>query len=557
MTARRGDERARGDAAGRDSGTGRTELAGYLFAGAIVAVWAWLYLRGLGGFPLQMWDESRYAVPARNMLTSGNWLDPQLQVNTHSESLETSVRLVKPPLVYWLQAVAMRWAGTTTFAARLPSALATLGTAALVYRIAARTFDRRAGLAGALVFLAVPQVLSGNHGGRAAVPDAVLLFFGSLFVWLTWRGRERPRLLVPAGVAAGLAVMTKGFAAGVFVIALCPLLVYAREAYLARWRWTLAGIASTLAVALPWHLYALWAHGLEFVSQYVVQSALSRVVGGAPSYYGDPVFPFMNYPYIRKFVIPPLRFDTPVFQVGIVLAVGLLAWRVRRDGRAAHAEEFVLLWWTVAVPLTFVLGGGNKAWYVMPMHVPGAALIGSVPAALYDAAVGSASGDPGGGRSRRDRLRSVLPDGGGRRLRSVLPGGRERRELAGTAVYVLCCVLVVLALPTAGTVSDWAEVDAEQKRIATGIAAETAPDEPVYVLDDVGRASLMTMPFYADRDYRRTTRSRVRTDGTIRYVIVPVDGIDRLGVAHRVLERGDESEVALVAVRERGEAQSG
>jgi len=543
----------------------------HVFLATIVAIWAMLYVRGLGEHPLRVWDESRYAVPARNMVTSGNWLDPQLQVNTKSTSLDTGVRLVKPPLLYWLQATAMTVFGATEFAARLPSALAALAASGLIYRIGSRTYDRYAGFAGALLFLIFPGILLGSHAGRGAVPDATLAFVGSCFVWLTWRGRRDPRLLVPAGVAAGLAVMTKGIAAGVFVFAVLPLVLGAWRAYYTQWRWTLAGVVSTLVVALPWHLYAWLAHGQAFVEQYFIQAVVARVKGnasvaGRPSsaYEGsspgsniEPVFEVMNYPYLRKaagLLAPPYDYGIPFFVLLLVLALAFVGWLVRRDGRDRHVDKLALLWWTAAVPLTFAVVGGNQPWYVLPMYVPGAVVLGYVPAALLDGTFGTMvadvlertglSTDTVGSISPRDRLRAALPDE---------PSSRARVR---TALYLGCCLVVALALVTSYAAPPDNQFDYEQRALGETIAAETPGEEPIYVwfAGDAWRKSLMSVAFYADRPYERVSLDRLRSDEGIRYAIVPVGKVERLDVNHEVVANGTENHVLFVRFPDRAGA---
>jgi 4-amino-4-deoxy-L-arabinose transferase-like glycosyltransferase len=541
----------------------------HLFVGVLVAVWAGLYLYGLGDHPLRVWDESRYAVPARNMVTSGNWLDPQLQVNTNELSLDPSLRLVKPPLLYWLQATAMTVFGSTVFAARLPSALATLATAVLVYHIATRTFDRRAGLAGGLAFLIFPGVSVGSHAGGAAVPDPLLTLCGSLFVWLTWRGREQPRLLVPAGIAAGLAVMTKGVAAGVFVIALVPLAVWARRRYREHWRSVLAGVASTLVVALPWHLYAWLAHPQEFVDEYFIKAVITRIEGDASvpgrvrtdvegSTVGpeiEPVFEFMNYPYLKLALgtfVPPYEYALPVFIVAFVLALVVVAWLVRRDGRARHSDKLALCWWAAAVPLTFAVVGGNQPWYILPMYVPAMALVGYVPAALLD---GTLRAIAGGALARLGIDGSSLLDGRVE-LRSTLRAGRARTpepELVRTAAYVGCCVLFASLLLASFAPPPSNEFDYEQRALGETIATEVPEEEPVYAwfAGDAWRRALMSVSFYADRTYVAVSLDRVRSDEQIRYAIVPIGEAERLDVSYEVVAEGPDNYVLFVRFPDR------
>jgi 4-amino-4-deoxy-L-arabinose transferase-like glycosyltransferase len=497
------------------------------------------------------------------MVTSGNWLDPQQQINTKSASLDSGVRLVKPPLLYWLQATSILVFGATEFAVRLPSALAALAGSGVIYRLGSRTYDRRAGLAGAVLFLVFPGMLLGSHAGRGAVPDATLALFGSLFVWLTWLGRNQPKLLVPAGLAAGLAVMTKGVAAGVFLFAVLPLVASAWRSYYSQWRWAFAGVLSTVVVALPWHLYAWVAHGESFIEQYFLQAVLARVNGNATvvgrpdsaidgSEAGsdiEPVFEFMNYPYLLKtaeLIGPPYEYALPFFLLLFLVAIVLLLWLVRRDGRAQHVDKLALLWWSLSVPVTFAIVGGNQPWYVLPMYVPGAVLLGYVPAALYDGTVGSMidstltrfglAGNRLGAISPRDRLRDAL-------LQESGDPARVRN-----ALYLVCCLVVALVLVASYAPGPANEFDFEQRDLGQTIASETPEDETIYVwfAGDAWRKSLMSVAFYADRSYERVSLDRLRSEEEIRYAIIPVSEADRLDIDHRVVVNGTENHVLIV-----------
>ncbi|MFC4989772.1 ArnT family glycosyltransferase [Saliphagus infecundisoli] len=487
-----------------------------LLLAAVVGLWIALYVEGLGDFPLRVWDESRYAVPARRMAEGGSWLEPRIRLDTHEPGLAVEPRLVKPPLTYWLQAGAMVLLGVSEFAARLPSAIAALGCAGLVYRIGARTYGRRAGFAGAVVLLVFPGLLLGSHGGRAAVTDPLLALAGSGFVWLTWRGRERPRLLVPAGICAGLAVMTKGVAAGVFVVAVAPVLVHSFRAY--RTPWTVAAVAATAVVALPWHLYAWLVHGEEFVHQYFLTAAASRASGEMAPPPAEPLFGFMNYPYFRfalEMFGPPYPYALPVFGAGLVCAVALLGQRVRRDGPAPHADGLFLCWWAAAVPLTFAVAGGNHPWYLLPMYVPGAVLASSVPAALAP------------------RVESLD-------LSVELSSG------AGTAVYAAVCLCLALLLVGVYAPAPAEAHDAEQRELGEAIDVEVPEDEPVYVHTDTDRRALMSLVFYGDRPLEEASSTALEGDPAVRYAIVPVENRQQLDRDHRVLAEGPVNGVAVV-----------
>ncbi len=74
----------------------------------------------LGARPLISPAEARYALVAREMVESGDWIQPRFN---HARFYE------KPPLTYWFVGTAYRLFGFNELASRLPSALAYVGTA--------------------------------------------------------------------------------------------------------------------------------------------------------------------------------------------------------------------------------------------------------------------------------------------------------------------------------------------------------------------------------------------------------------------------------------------
>lgn len=509
--------------------------------GVIVLVWAWLYLVGLGDLSVHVWDESRYVSPARDMAQGADWLIPRLRVNTFTFDLDPTVRLQKPPLLYWLQATSMLAFGTTAFAGRLPTALATLGCAGIVFHLGRHTYDRRAGFAGAVLFLVFPGMLLGSHGGTAGVPDTLMAFFGSLFVWLTWRGRSRPRLLVPAGIFAGLAVMTKGVAAGVFVVVLVPVVLRWYRDYLTRW--TALAVASTVIVALPWHLYAYLTHPEAFVHDYFEMAVTARVGGQLATQDVEPLLPFFNYPYLQyglDAILPPYPYLLPLFAMGAVGGLVLVVTWVRRDGYRSHLDKVFLVWWTLAVPLTFAVGGGNQPWYFLPMYLPGMVVVGYLPAAIAD---GSALAV-----LRRTRFGRAVDERwpGWSVLDRIRLGHDTRMELVAFALVVLVVAGGCVTLYGPPLHDDFND---GQRDVGQALNAEVPPDGTVHVFLDrnVTHRALMATEFYADRDLEWTIPDELRTDRSIRYAIVPYDEGASYGRDRRVLARSASNGIEAIA----------
>jgi len=117
-------------------------------------------------------DETRYAVVAREMRDSGDWIVPHLNGEIYAE---------KPPLFFWLVNLSTFFFGENSeLTNRLPSALAGLFAVLVTFVFAKRLFNEKAGLFSGLALatcLLFPQV------SRWMVLDSllVLLFLMATF----------------------------------------------------------------------------------------------------------------------------------------------------------------------------------------------------------------------------------------------------------------------------------------------------------------------------------------------------------------------------------------
>ena len=120
---------------------------------------------GIGSIPLLDPDEPVYAETAREMLAAGDFLSPRIFGNFWYD---------KPPMYYWLVAVAQFIFGDSEFAARFPAALMACGTSVMMYVGITRLFNERAGFWSAMILTSCVEFF---YMGKAAVTDTTLLFF--------------------------------------------------------------------------------------------------------------------------------------------------------------------------------------------------------------------------------------------------------------------------------------------------------------------------------------------------------------------------------------------
>src|ERR1044071_7378642 len=192
-------------------------------------------------------DEPRFALVARDMVASGDWLIPRVGGEIYAD---------KPPLFFWLIALGLQITGSLRLAFLLPSLLSAMGCVLLTYDLARRLWSREVGLVAGLSLLMTLQFV---WQARQAQIDATLCFWTTLSLY----GLLRHLLLGPSTrwyvvgwAAAGLGIITKG-------VGFLPLLSLL-PAMTLRWRgWTpgiaavslrqwLAGVLALLAAVGVW-----------------------------------------------------------------------------------------------------------------------------------------------------------------------------------------------------------------------------------------------------------------------------------------------------------------
>src|SRR5437868_11174929 len=161
-----------------------------------------------------LYDESegQLAGGAREMVDSKKWLVP---TNNGTPILET------PPLAYWTVALSLKIFGVSAAAARLPIALAMLGSVALTFLIGERLAGYWRGFAAGLIHVcSVGPFLA----GRLVTPDAIYALLITAAIYCAVRGyqHKKSRRAWFAGLcfATALATLTKGSGALFYLAAI-------------------------------------------------------------------------------------------------------------------------------------------------------------------------------------------------------------------------------------------------------------------------------------------------------------------------------------------------
>jgi 4-amino-4-deoxy-L-arabinose transferase-like glycosyltransferase len=306
------------------------------------------------GMPLLDPDEGLYADIAQEMLARGDWVIPHINGLPYLE---------KPPLYFWLTALAFQLFGPSEWATRLWSAISALGTVLLTWRIGRRLYGRSAGLLAGVV---VATVVGNALYVRRASTDQLFVFCLTLAIYGFLRDAERPdrgraRFLL-FYVGAALAVLAKGFIGVVFPV----LIVGVALVTVRRLRWrelNLArGAALFAAIAVPWHALVAWRSPMLF-NFYVVDNHLLR---------------FLN---ARRYVEDDVPSSTPAFLIASFLWA--FPWSVftlarREPDRSPRARwRPVVAIWLVAIVGVFALSRFKHEYYALPAFPALAVLVGA------------------------------------------------------------------------------------------------------------------------------------------------------------------------------------
>jgi 4-amino-4-deoxy-L-arabinose transferase-like glycosyltransferase len=294
---------------------------------------------GLGTPPLFDLDEGAFTASTTEMFLRGDFL---------SSYLLGEPRHDKPILIYWLQAASISLFGTSEFAWRLPSALASAGWILVTYAFIGRVSNRSAGLTAALVIATAAGLTIIT---RAATADALLnlwLACAGYATWL-WLREDDRRWLYAAWLAMALGFLTKGPVALVIPGGAMFLWCASQREWrrFLAWALPLGPILLFLAVASPWFVLQTWLEGPGFLAGFFLKHNLSRFDTPMESHGG-------NYFYYVPVVLFSLLPHT-----GLLLsALGRLreVWRDR-------LLRFGLIWFLVAFVL-FSFSGTKLPHYV-------------------------------------------------------------------------------------------------------------------------------------------------------------------------------------------------
>jgi 4-amino-4-deoxy-L-arabinose transferase len=301
----------------------------------------------LGFRALWIPDESRYAEIAREMAESGNWVVPQLLGLNYFE---------KPAGGYWFTALSQALLGENLFAGRLPVALATGLSTAVVGVLAQLMWqDARKAWIAALIYLS-SALVAGLALYITLDPLLTLWLNLALLAFHVATTSPTPRRRLGAwallGAACGMAFLTKGFIAWLLpVLVAGPYMLWQRR--LAElFRYGPLAVLVAVLVAAPW-AWAVHQQAPDFWNFFFWNEHVRRFAA-ADAQHSEPFWFYL--PVLLLGCLPWLGFLVPAFRH---------AWTEKRDPRVG----FLLIW--LVLPLAFFsLTRGKLPTYILPCFTP-------------------------------------------------------------------------------------------------------------------------------------------------------------------------------------------
>lgn len=309
-----------------------------------------LYSLCNGQVPVTDPVEANYALTAKEMLLSADWLSPRIYGEFWFD---------KPVMTYWLIIISYLVFGVNEFAARFPSALFSAASVTLAYWFSYKLYGHRQ--IALLTALVLGTSLEYWVLARMIITDGVLFFFSSTSLvafYLGLRHHGQGWFIIAYG-AAGLAVLTKG----PIGLLLPGLIVVCYVLGSRQWKmlWNLylfRGLAVFFAVAGPWYYMMYALHGMDFVNMFLgLHNYLRATVSEHPQ---DNVF----YYYLVLFPVSLLPWSG-------VLAGGIFS---RRLPWPVHSG-FLLTWMVVIIGF-YSLMATKYLTYVFPASFPAAIITG-------------------------------------------------------------------------------------------------------------------------------------------------------------------------------------
>ncbi|MFV0636311.1 ArnT family glycosyltransferase [Mitsuokella sp.] len=317
-----------------------------------------LVLAGNGQLAITDPVESNYALTAKEMLASGDYISPRIYGNYWYD---------KPIFFYWELLAAFSAFGVNEFAARFFPAVFSVLNVLETYYFARKLYDKSTALLSALIFGTTTAFF---YLSKAVITDMTFVFFFNAVLiafFLAYRSGRRS-LYVLAFLFSGLTVLTKGpigFLLPGFIL-LVFLCVRRRPKELLRMKW-FSGMAVFLLVGGSWYYVMYRLHGMDFIDTF-----------------------FGVHNFLRARVAEHARDDVWFYYI-LIFLLGFLPWsfvvlwqvkkrwqelKARVKERSFSEGALFLFIWALLVHLFFQCMATKYVTYTQPAFLPMAILAG-------------------------------------------------------------------------------------------------------------------------------------------------------------------------------------
>jgi 4-amino-4-deoxy-L-arabinose transferase-like glycosyltransferase len=294
----------------------------------------------------------------------------------------------KPPLFFWLQVLSMKVFGINEFAARFPNAICGLFTLSFIFYIGSKHYNR---LLGWLWVVAYTGSFLPHFYFKSGIIDPwfnLFIFSGVYFLFQAEAKREL-KYFALAGIATGLAVLTKG-PVGLLLVGLTAIVfsIIKRNASWLRLKGLLAFTILVLAVSFFWYGFELLQNGTWFIKEFIeyhIRLFSTKDAGhGGPFYYHTIVLLLGCFPasFLALQVLLKPNNVSEVTNSPLKLWMTILFWVVLVlfsivKTKIVHYSSMCYL------PLTFLAAYGLYGGLVKKYTVWATAFVGSIIALVF------------------------------------------------------------------------------------------------------------------------------------------------------------------------------
>ena len=299
--------------------------------------------------------ESNYALTAKEMVLSGDWISPQIYGNYWYD---------KPVFFYWLTAAGFKIFGFNEFAARFfPALFGMAGLWLLVYAAKKLYGEKTAFWSGVILMTSTEFFLI----SKSVITDSTLFFFFSMALVFFYLGYSTQQKNYYYGMYTGMALAT--LTKGPIGFLLPGLIMVLFLVFTRGWREiknmkVFSGGLLFFLIAAPWYVAMYNLHGSAFIDQF-----------------------FGTHNFLRATVSEHPR-DNVFYYYTLVLLLALFPWSgllprflwrtLREDGKWRRPDEKTgfLLIWAETVFFFFQNMATKYLTYTYPMLFPLALLLG-------------------------------------------------------------------------------------------------------------------------------------------------------------------------------------